>query len=143
MRRPPASLAQRLFSKSLLARIVFGGMLLVGSMETGFFLAGRAENEPQSVVFGALVLGHAALALSMRTREFALSGLWRRRNPLFLIWLGLALALVALAFNVSVLADALSTVRLTRRDWMLVFLMPAGLFALHETGKAAVRHARK
>jgi len=134
MHRPPRDPRRPFMDRPMVESIFASAAGLFAAVSLAYLLTwygpgGRAQ--AQTVAFVTWLLGHFLLALNLRSEREPLLRLGLGSNPLMLIWGAATVAFALLATLVPGVREALKTVPLTSREWLLcVALAFTGTFWL-------------
>ena len=132
MSRSPRNPRDRFMNAKMQKSIFASAAGLFAAVSLAYLWAlsqGRPLLGAQTLAFVTWLLGHAFLALNLRSERAPLLKLGLFTNRFMLAWLGAVLVTVALVTNVPLLQQALKTTALSGTDWVIaVTLSLVGTF---------------
>jgi Ca2+-transporting ATPase len=139
MQRPPRDPRRRFLDRRMVASILVSASGLFAAVSVAYVVSGSGgEGRARTVAFVTWLLGHVALALSLRREHepFTWGGL--ATNRVMAVWALVTLAFVVLAVSVPTLRAALKTTPLAPVDWALAFVAVAGGVLIVEWAKRRI-----
>jgi P-type Ca2+ transporter type 2C len=136
MQRPPRDPRRRFLDRRMVVSILVSASGLFAAVSVAYVLSGSAgEGRARTVAFVTWLLGHVALAFSLRHEQEPFTWRGLATNRVMAAW-GLAtLAFVVLAVSVPSLRAALKTTPLGALDWALAVGAVAGGVLMVEWAK--------
>ena len=127
MARPPRDPRRPFMDRSMQVGIFAGGVALCVAVLAAYlwaFSRGAGAAQAQSQAFATWMIGHALLALHMRSEHQPLATSLLFSNPAMVAWVLAAAATVALATSVPALSGALKAMPLDPAGWAVAILAP-------------------
>jgi Ca2+-transporting ATPase len=144
MKRPPNDPKQGIFTRSVMALMLSGGLWSTVVNLTLFEWArqsGRSLREAMTMTFASLVLIQFFKAYNFRSQSLSIT-----RKPFANRWLNLAISweliMLAAVIYVPILAIPLSTFRMTAADWLIVLSGSLTVIPVIEAVKWFIRKGR-
>ncbi len=127
MARPPRDPRRPFVDWALQAGIFVGGASLAVAVLAAYlwaFARGESAAQAQTQAFATWMIGHALLALHMRSERQPLLSAGLLRNPAMGIWILAAVVTVLLATAVPPVGNALKTTSLDATGWLVAVAAP-------------------
>ncbi len=127
MARPPRDPKHPFMDKAMQVGIFSGGLSLCAAVVAAYlwaFSRGTETAHAQSIAFVTWMVGHALLALHMRSERQPLLFAGPLSNPAMLLWGVAAAGLALLSANVPVLSETLKMTPLSAEEWIVAVGAP-------------------